>query len=59
METRHSVLLLVSAVTVVMAARAVVALQNGEFGTVGRQVGVGAVVLAFGAALYRRWETLG
>jgi steroid 5-alpha reductase family enzyme len=59
METRHAVLLLVAAVTVVMAVRAAVALQNGEFGTVGRQVGVGAVVLAFGAALYRRWETLG
>ena len=59
METRHAVLLLVSAVTVVMAVRAVVALQNGEFGTVGRQVGVGAVVLVFGVALYRRWETLG
>jgi hypothetical protein len=59
METRHAVLLLVAAVTVGMAVRAAVALQNGEFGTVGRQVGVGAVVLAFGAALYRRWETLG
>jgi hypothetical protein len=59
METRHAVLALVSLVTLVMAVRAAVAGLAGDFGTVGRSVGVGGTVLAFGAALYRNWESLG
>ena len=59
METRHAVLALVALVTTVMAVRAVVAGLDGDFGTVGRQVGVGGVVLAFGVGLYRNWEAVG
>ena len=59
METRHAVLALVALVTTVMAVRAVIAGLNGDFGTVGRQVGVGGIVFAFGAALYRNWESVG
>ncbi|MFC7228785.1 hypothetical protein N0B31_15350 [Salinirubellus salinus] len=59
METRHAVLALVLVVTTVMAVRGAVAVGNGEFGTVARQGAVGAIVLAFGVALYRRWDTLG
>lgn len=59
MQTRHAVLALVSVVATVMAVRTVVAIGNGEYGTVGRQVGVGGIVLAFGIALYRNWETVG
>ncbi|WP_176450662.1 hypothetical protein [Halorubrum ezzemoulense] len=59
METRHAVLALVALVTVVMTVRAVVAGLDGDFGTVGRQVGVGGIVLAFGVALYRNWESVG
>jgi len=59
METRLAVLTLVAVVTGVMAVRAVVAVQNGEFGTVGRQVGVGLIVLAFGVALVRNWDQVG
>jgi hypothetical protein len=60
METRDAVLALVGLVTAVMAVRAVVALTMGDVGTVGRQIGVGGVILAFGIGLYRRWnEELG
>jgi len=59
METRRAVLLLVAVVTAVMVVRAVVAAQNGAFGTVGRQAGVGAIVLAFGVALVRYWDQVG
>jgi len=59
METRRAVLLLVGIVTAVMLVRGVVAIRNGEFGTVGRQFGVGAVILAFGVALVRHWEQVG
>jgi hypothetical protein len=59
METRRAVLLLVVVVTAVMITRGLVAIQNGEFGTVGRQLGVGAIVLGFGVALVRHWEQVG
>ena len=59
METRHAVLTLVALVTAVMAVRAVIAGLDGDFGTVGRQVGVGGIVFAFGVALYRNWESVG
>ena len=59
METHHAVLSLVAVVTLVMAVRAVVAALNGELGTVGRQLAVGGIVLAFGVALHRNWETVG
>jgi len=60
METRDVVLALVGLVTAVMTVRAVVALNAGDVGTVGRQIGVGGVILAFGIGLYRRWnEELG
>ncbi|MFD1686806.1 hypothetical protein [Halobellus litoreus] len=59
METRHAVLSLVAVVTLVMTVRAVIAGLNGEIGTVGRQFAVGGIVLAFGVALYRNWETIG
>ncbi len=59
METRHAVLSLVALVTFVMAVRAIVAALNGELGTVGRQLAVGGIVLAFGVALHRNWETVG
>ncbi|MEF8829086.1 MAG: hypothetical protein V5A49_08620 [Haloarcula sp.] len=59
METRRAVLLLVGVVTAVMMIRGVVAIQNGAFGTVGRQLGVGAIVLAFGVALVRYWDQVG
>ncbi|WP_049908590.1 hypothetical protein [Halorubrum distributum] len=59
METRHAVLALVALVTTIMAVRAVFAGLDGDFGTVGRQVGVGGIVLAFGVALYRNWESVG
>jgi len=59
METRHAVLALVVLVTLVMTVRGVVAGLNGDFGTVGRQVGVGGFILAFGVVLYRNWEAVG
>jgi len=59
METRHAVLALVALVTLVMAVRAVVAGLSGDFGTVGRQVGVGGILLAFGTGLYRNWDSVG
>ena len=46
-------------VTAVMAVRGIVAIQNGEFGTVGRQFGVGAIVFTFGIALVRYWDRVG
>ena len=51
METRHAVLALVALVTLVMAGRAVVAGLDGDFGTVGRQVGVGG-----GGSVERVWR---
>jgi hypothetical protein len=42
-----------------MAVRGVVALEAGDVGTVARQVAVGAIILAFGIALYRRWDAVG
>ncbi|MFW5937872.1 MAG: hypothetical protein ACOCSN_02920 [Halanaeroarchaeum sp.] len=59
METRHAVLALVALLTLVMTARAVIAGLSGDFGTVGRQVGVGGIVFAFGVALYRNWDAVG
>jgi hypothetical protein len=59
METRWAVLALVAIVTAVMTIRGAVAIQNGEFGTVGRQLGVGAIVLTFGVALVRYWDHVG
>ena len=59
METRHAVLSLVAVVTLVMAIRAVIAGINGEIGTIGRQLAVGGIVLAFGLALFRNWEAIG
>ena len=59
METRHTVLALVALVTLLMTVRAVVAVRAGDFGTVGRQVGVGGIVLAFGVGLYRNWDAVG
>jgi hypothetical protein len=59
METRRAVLALVVIVTAVMVVRSIVAVRNGEFGTVGRQAGVGAIVLGFGIALVRHWEHVG
>ena len=59
METRHAVLALVVVVTTVMLVRGAVALQNGAYGTVGRQLGVGAIVLIFGLALVRNWDQVG
>jgi len=56
MDTRRAVLLLVVVVTAVMITRSVVAIQNGEFGTVGRQFAVGVIVLGFGVALVQHWE---
>jgi hypothetical protein len=58
METRQAVLGLVLAVTLVMIVRGIVAVAAGDFGTFGRQVGVGGIVFAFGVALYRRWDDL-
>jgi len=59
METRHAVLALVLLVTSIMAVRGAVAIANGDFGTFGRQVGVGGIVLAFGVAIYRQWDQIG
>jgi hypothetical protein len=59
MDTRHAVLSLVAVVTLVMVVRAVAAGMNGEVGTIGRQLAVGGVVLAFGLGLYRNWEAVG
>jgi len=59
METRRAVLVLVLVVTAVLLVRGAVALGNGEFGTVGRQLGVGAVVFAVGVALARYWDRVG
>ena len=59
METRWAVLALVLIVTAVLLVRGVVAVGNGEFGTVARQLGVGAVVFAFGISLVRYWDNVG
>ena len=59
MGTRHAVLALVALVTLIMAVRAVLAGLDGDFGTVGRQVGVGGIIFAFGVGLYRNWESVG
>lgn len=59
METRHAVLALVALVTLVMTIRGVIAGLSGDFGTVGRQIGVGGIVLAFGVGLYRNWDSVG
>ncbi|MFC7078099.1 hypothetical protein [Haloarcula halophila] len=59
MEIRWTVLALVVVVTAVMMVRGIVAVQHGEFGTVGRQLGVGAIVFAFGVALVRNWHRVG
>ncbi|MFC7326024.1 hypothetical protein ACFQMF_15810 [Halorubrum rutilum] len=59
METHHAVLALVVLVSLVMTVRAVIAGLSGDFGTVGRQVGVGGVIFAFGVALYRNWDSVG
>lgn len=59
METRHAVLALVVVVTTVMLVRGAVALRNGAYGTVGRQLGVGAIVCIFGLALVRNWDQVG
>ena len=59
METRQAVLALVALGTLVMTTRAIVAGLSGDIGTVGRQVGVGGIVFAFGAALYRNWDSVG
>jgi len=59
METRHAVLALVALVTLVMTVRGVIAGLSGDVGTVGRQVGVGGILLAFGVALYRNWDSVG
>ena len=59
METRHAVLALVLVVTAIMLLRGVVAIRNGDYGTFGRQVGVGGIVFAFGVALVRHWDRVG
>jgi hypothetical protein len=59
MDTRRVVFVLVCLVTAIMAIRGFVALQNGEFSTVGRQLGVGVIVFIFGIALVRRWDEIG
>jgi hypothetical protein len=59
METRYAVLGLVSVVTFVMAVRGIVAIMEGDFGTFGRQAGVGGIVFAFGIGLFRHWDELG
>jgi hypothetical protein len=59
MDTRWAVLALVVIVTAVLLVRGVVAVRNGAFGTVGRQLGVGAIVFTFGIALVRYWDQVG
>jgi hypothetical protein len=59
MDTSSAVLTLVGVLTAVMTVRAVVAAARGDFGTVGRQVGVGGILLAFGIGLYRNWDSVG
>jgi hypothetical protein len=59
METSQAILALVLLVTLVMVFRASVAALSGDIGTVGRQIGVGGILLAFGVALYRNWENIG
>jgi hypothetical protein len=59
MDTRWAVFALVVVVTAVMIVRGIVGIQNGEFGTVGRQFGVGTIVFAFGVALVRYWDRVG
>jgi hypothetical protein len=59
METQYAVLALVALVTLVMTIRGVIAGLSGDFGTVGRQIGVGGIVLAFGVGLYRNWDSVG
>jgi hypothetical protein len=51
---------MVGLVTAVMSVRADVVLTMGDIGTLGRQIGLGSVILAFGIGLYRWWnEELG
>lgn len=59
METQWAVLVLVVLVTAVLVVRGVVAIQNGAYGTFGRQMGVGAIVFTFGVALVRYWDQVG
>ena len=59
METRHAVLALVLLVTTVMVLRGAVAVLSGDFGTFGRQLGVGGIVFAFGVSLVRHWDRIG
>ncbi|MDT3437189.1 hypothetical protein [Haloarcula sp. 1CSR25-25] len=54
--TRRAGLVLV-VVTAVVNVRGVVAVQNGRFGTVARQLG--AIVFAFGVTLVRYWDHAG
>jgi len=59
METQRTVFVLVVLVTAVLVVRGVVAIQNGAYGTFGRQMGVGAIVFTFGIALVRYWDQVG
>jgi hypothetical protein len=59
METQRTLLVLIALLTAIMILRAVVAATNGNFGTVGRQIGVGSVILAFGVGLVRYWDRIG
>jgi hypothetical protein len=59
MDARRGAFALVTLVTAIMAIRGLVAFRNGNLGTVGRQLGVGGIVLAFGIGLVRHWDDIG
>ena len=59
MDARRGAFALVTLVTAIMAIRGLVAFRNGDLGTVGRQLGVGGIVLAFGIGLVRHWDDIG
>jgi uncharacterized membrane protein (DUF373 family) len=59
MATRHAVLTLVVVVTLVMGVRGIVAVLDGDVGTLLRQVAVGGILLAFGVGLFKQWDDLG